>query len=89
MKGLHKNSLIVKDAHPINIISAFSQTEKNMMKFNVHNLYGEIDDCISQIIKGRAERNEIMIANAHHKMESLMVQTQQLLTTISEVLFDE
>ena len=49
-------------------------------------LYADIDKCLMQLIHGRAEKEEPLIANAQHKMESLMVATQQELRMIADYL---
>lgn len=49
-------------------------------------LYADIEGCIMQLIHGRAENEEPLIANAQHKMESLMVRTQQELRVIADYL---
>ena len=49
-------------------------------------LYADIEGCIMQLIHGRAENEEPLIANAQHKMESLMVRTQQEMRVIAGYL---
>lgn len=53
---------------------------------DMKNLYADIDKCIMQLIHGRAANEEPLIANAQHKMESLMVRTQQELRVIADYL---
>lgn len=53
---------------------------------DMEKLYADIDKCIMQLIHGRAENEEPLIANAQHKMESLMVRMQQELRVISDYL---
>lgn len=53
---------------------------------DMENLYADIDRCIMQLIHGRAENDEPLIANAQHRMESLMVRTQQELRVIADYL---
>lgn len=49
-------------------------------------LYADIDKCLMQLIYGRAEKEKPLIADAQHKMESLMVATQQELRVIADYL---
>ena len=49
-------------------------------------LYTDIDKCIHDLVQGRAEKNDAAVANALHKMESLMVRTQQELRVIADYL---
>ena len=53
---------------------------------DMENLYADIDKCITQLIHGRTNRDETAVANAQHKMESLMVATQQELRVIVDYL---
>lgn len=62
---------------------------KEIIQTEVKELYHNIDLVINDIIKGRAEHNDVLIANAQHKMESLMVQTQQMLSCICDSLPEE
>lgn len=60
---------------------SYDEIVKDMSK-----LYADIDKCIMQLIHGRAENEEPLIANAQHKMETLMVRTQQELRVIADYL---
>lgn len=53
---------------------------------DMEKLYADIDKCITQLIHGRTNRDETAVANAQHKMESLMVATQQELRVIADYL---
>lgn len=53
---------------------------------DMNKLYADIDKCLMQLIHGRAEKEEPLIANAQHKMESLMVATQQELRVIADYM---
>ena len=52
----------------------------------IERLSSDVDDCISALIKARVEKNDAAVANAQHKMESLMVRTQQELRVIADYL---
>lgn len=56
---------------------------------DMEKLYADIDKCIMQLIHGRVENEEPLIANAQHKMESLMVRTQQELRVIADYLMNK
>ncbi len=62
-------------------------TDKEIIA-EIKELYNSIDLCISDLVKGRTEHNDVQVANAYHKMESLMVQTQQVLSCVSDT-FEE
>ena len=49
-------------------------------------LYADIDKCIDSHLRGRVLKDDTAIANAQHKMESLMVKTQQELRAIADYL---
>ena len=49
-------------------------------------LYTDIDKCIMALVSGRANKDDTAIANAQHKMESLMVRTQQEMRVIADYL---
>lgn len=55
----------------------------------IERLSSDIDNCISALIKARVEKNDTAVANAQHKMESLMVATQQELSVIADYLTDK
>lgn len=48
----------------------------------IESLSSDIDNCMSALIKARVEKNDTAVANAQHKMESLMVAVQQDLSVI-------
>jgi len=53
---------------------------------DIEALYADIYKCIVDLVQGRAEKNDAAVANAQHKMESLMVSTQQELRVIADYL---
>lgn len=56
---------------------------------NVKSLYDEIDKCISELVIARGKRDEQGIADAHWRMESLMVKAQQMCSVILDSLQEE
>ncbi len=56
------------------------------IKAEIKGLYDKIDLCIGELVKGRVTHNETLVANAQHKMESLMVQALQVLSCISDAI---
>lgn len=83
----------VDSEHPTSSIGSEPLAEIRRMDVSCDNikkdmakLYADIDRCIMQLIHGRAENEEPLIANAQHKMEALMVRTQQELRVIADYL---
>ena len=70
---------------PLAVIRRTDVSYNDLIK-DMEKLYSDIDKCIMQLINGRAENEELLIANAQHKMESLMVRTQQELRVIADYL---
>lgn len=70
---------------PLAVIRRTDVSYNELIK-DMENLYADIDKCIMQLIHGRAENKEPLIANAQHKIESLMVRTQQELRVIADYL---
>ena len=58
----------------------------NVLIKDMEKLYADIEGCIVQLICGRANKDDTAVANAQHKMESLMVCTQQELRVIADYL---
>ena len=58
----------------------------NGIKKDMAELYAHIDNCVTDMIRGRANKDDIAVANAQHRMESLMVATQQELRVIADYL---
>lgn len=56
------------------------------IKKDMAELYADIDNCVTDMIRGRANKDDIAVANAQHRMESLMVSTQQELRVIADYL---
>jgi len=70
---------------PLAVIRRTDVSSDEIMK-DMEALYADIYKCIHDLVQGRAEKNDAAIANAQHKMESLMVATQQELRTIVDYL---
>ena len=73
---------------PLAVIRRTDVSSDEIMK-DMEKLYADIDKCIMQLIHGRAENEEPLIANAQHKMESLMVKVQQELRVIADYLMNK
>lgn len=58
----------------------------NEIKKDMAELYADIDNCVTDLIRGRANKDYTAVANAQHRMESLMVRTQQELRVIADYL---
>lgn len=50
----------------------------------IKELYNDIDNCITKLVASRLNGNKQLEQNSLKQMESLMVQTKQLLTYIIE-----
>ena len=70
---------------PLATIRRTDVSSDEIMK-DMNRLYTDIENCLMQLIHGRAENEEPLITNAQHKMESLMVRTQQELRVIAGYL---
>lgn len=60
--------------------------DKEKVQKELRELYSDIDKCITSLIKARVDKNETAIANAHHRMETLLVATQQDVSYLLEHL---
>jgi hypothetical protein len=60
---------------------SYDEILKDMAK-----LYADIDNCVTDLIRGMANKDDTAVANAQHRMESLMVATQQELRVIADYL---
>lgn len=58
----------------------------NEIKKDMSELYADICESIDGLIQGRANKDDTAVDNAQHKMESLMVRTQQELRVIADYL---
>ena len=58
----------------------------NEIKKDMAELYAHIDNWVTDLIRGRANKDDTAVANAQHWMESLMVRTQQELIVIADYL---
>lgn len=73
-------------SEPLAIISRTDKpTPKELLK-DIAKLYADIDNCTMDLIHARATNDATAIASAQHKMESLMVATEQELQVISDFL---
>ena len=70
---------------PLATIRRTDVSSDEIMK-DMNRLYTDIENCLMQLIHGRAENEEPLIANAQHEMESLMVRTKQELRVIADYL---
>ena len=52
----------------------------------IKELYNDIDKCISELITARSNRDDNGISNAHWRMETLMVNTQQAICNVIDTL---
>ena len=72
-------------SEPLAVIKRTDVSSDEIMK-DMDRLYSDIDKTINGIISARTEGSDAKIANAHHKMESLMVAAQQELRVIADFL---
>jgi hypothetical protein len=72
-------------SEPLPVIRRTDVSSDEIMK-DMEALYSDIDKCIDSLLRGRVLKNDTVIANARHKMESLMVRTQQELRVIADYL---
>lgn len=72
-------------SEPLATIRRTDVSYDELMK-EMENLYASIENCIIDLVHGRAEKNDSLVANAQHRMESLMVRTQQELIVIADYL---
>ena len=72
-------------SEPLAVIRRTDVSFDEIMK-DMEALYADIYKCINDLAQGRAEKNDAAVANAQHKMESLMVSTQQELRVIADYL---
>ena len=73
-------------SEPLAVISRTDKpTPKELVK-DIAELYADIDNCIMDLIHARATKNDTEVANVQHRMESLMVATQQELQVINDYL---
>lgn len=70
---------------PLATIRRTDVSSDEIMK-DMNRLYTDIENCLMQLIYGRVENEEPLIANAQHEMESLMVRTEQELRVIADYL---
>ena len=72
-------------SEPLAVIRRTDVPHDDLMK-DMDKLYTDISKCIIALVSGRANKDDTAIANAQHKMESLMVRTQQELRVIADYL---
>lgn len=58
----------------------------NELKADIARLYGEIDNCISDLVVARCKRDDKGLSDAHWTMETLIVQAQQELKVMYDYL---
>ena len=56
--------------------------DKEKVIAEIKELYNDIDKCISELIAARGNRDGNGISNAHWRMETLMVNTQQAICNV-------
>lgn len=52
----------------------------------IKDLYEDIDKCVSDLVLARSKHDQRGISDAHWKMETLMINTQQVLSYILQHL---
>ena len=62
-------------------VKIYNYTMKTIID-EVKRLNNDIDNTITELVKARLAHNDAAVANIHHKMESLMVETQQVCSFI-------
>jgi hypothetical protein len=72
-------------SEPLATIRRTDVSHDDLMK-DMDKLYADISKCIIALVSGKANKDDTAIANAQHKMESLMVRTQQELRVIADYL---
>ena len=72
-------------SEPLAVIRRTDVSTDELMK-EMKNLYASIENCIINLVHGRAEKNDSLVANAQHRMESLMVRAQQELRVIADYM---
>ncbi len=60
--------------------------KKSAIVAEIKDLYENIDKCIGDLILARSKHDQHGISDAHWKMETLMVNTQQVLSYILDTL---
>lgn len=63
--------------------------DREKLKKEIKELYDDVDTCITLLITGRADHNDVMVTSAQNMMESIVVQTQQVLSFILDSLPEE
>ena len=72
-------------SEPLAVIRRTDVSTDELMK-EMKNLYASIENCIINLVHGRTEKNDSLVANAQHRMESLMVRAQQELRVIADYM---
>ena len=60
--------------------------DKSVVVAEIKELYNNIDKCISDLINARAKGDERGISDAYWRMETLMVNTQQVISNVLDTL---
>ena len=62
------------------------QISKEKVIAEIKELYNDIDKCISDLIAARGNHDGNGISNAHWRMETLIVNTQQAISNVIDTL---
>lgn len=76
-------------SEPLAVISRTDKPTPKELMNDIAKLYADIDTCIMDLVHARKMRNDTDVANIQHKMEPLMVATQQELQVINDYLTKE
>lgn len=60
--------------------------DKSAVVAEIKDLYEDIDKCIGDLVLARSKHDQRGVSDAHWKMETLMVNTQQVLSYILQHL---
>jgi len=60
--------------------------EKQKVLDSIDNLYKDIDNCMTRLLKGRVNKDDDMEGKALFEMEGLMVSTQQELSCLRDYI---
>ena len=83
--GVDSDEPVMLGSEPLAVIRRIDVSCDEIVK-DMKKLYADIDKCIDSFLRGRVLKDDTAIANAQHKMESLMVATQQELRVIADYL---
>jgi len=83
--GVDSDEPVMLGSEPLATIRRTDVSYNEIIK-DMKKLYADIGKCIDSLLRGRVLKDDTAIANAQHKMESLMVATQQELRVIADYL---